>query len=68
MRISFIGKIEANDESSKVPFYRTIEGKAKGAGLNLVCIEGQNNRAFLEMAGFKNDPIKTLDVEKFKEV
>ena len=66
MRISFIGKIEANDEGSKVPFYRTIDGQTKGASLNLVCIEGQNNRAFLEMAGFKNDPIKTLDVDSNK--
>lgn len=63
MRFSFIGTIEANDETSKVPYYRTIDGKAKGASLSLTCVEAKNNRAFVEMAGFKNDPIKTYDAD-----
>lgn len=63
MRFSFIGKVGYNDMSAKVPYYREINGDAKGGSINLICIEGQNNRAFLEVAGFKNDPIKTYDTD-----
>ena len=58
MRFNFIGEVDYNGADSKVPFYREFD---KGCSLNLICIEGKNNRAFLEMPGFKNDPIKTRD-------
>lgn len=59
MRFSFIGEVDYNGTESKVPFYREFDN---GCSLNLTCIESKNNRAFLEMPGFKNDPIKTKDV------
>lgn len=61
-RFSFVGEIDANSLESKVPFYREIKtDKAEGFGLNLVVIAATNNRAFCEMAGFKNDVVKTYD-------
>lgn len=62
-RFSFVGEIDANSVESKVPFYREITGKAEGLGLNLTVIAAKNNRAFTEVAGFKNDVIKTYDTE-----
>ena len=58
MRFSFIGELDYNSESSKVPYLREITG---GLALSLISIEAKNNRAFVEMSGFKNDPIKTKD-------
>lgn len=67
-RFSFVGEIDANSLDSKVPFYREIKKTndkgeiiTDGLGLNLVVIAATNNRAFVEMAGFKNDVIKTYD-------
>lgn len=61
-RFSFIGEIDANSLDARVPYYREIKSdKANGLGLNLVVIAATNNRAFVEMAGFKNDVIKTYD-------
>ena len=61
-RFSFVGEIDANSLESKVPYYREIKSdKANGLGLNLVVVAATNNRAFVEMAGFKNDVIKTYD-------
>lgn len=61
-RFSFVGEIDANSLESKVLFYREIKtDKAEGFGLNLVVIAATNNRAFCEMAGFKNDVVKTYD-------
>ena len=61
-RFSFIGEIDANSLESKVPYYREIKSdKAQGMGLNLVVIAANNNRAFVEMAGFKNSEIKSYD-------
>lgn len=58
MRFSFVGTVDANDLDSKVPYFREIEN---GLSLNLISIAAKNNRAFVETAGFKNDPIKTKD-------
>lgn len=63
MRFSFIGEVDYNSLDSKVPYYRVIDGKAKGHSLSLTSIEAKNNRAFVEMAGFKNDPIKTTNTD-----
>ncbi len=63
MRFNFIGTVDYNAMDSKMPFYREISGKAKGASLSLTSIEAKNNRAFVEVAGFKNDPIKTMDTD-----
>lgn len=60
MRFNFVGKIGCNDMSSKVPYYKKIEGY-DGHSLNLICIASNNNRSFLEIAGFKNDTVKYYD-------
>lgn len=60
MRFTFIGKIDANGEDSKVPFIRELKSdNGKGLGLNLISIAAENNRAFVECAGFTNKTIKT---------
>ena len=67
MKFNFVAKIDANSMDAKIPFIRTINtAKANGYSMNLIAIAEQNNRAFMEMPGFKNDPIKTLDTEKNK--
>ena len=66
MRFNFTGKIEINSESAKVPGFREINGKANGISMNLIAVAAQNNRAFMECAGFKNDTIKTFDTENNK--
>ena len=68
MRFNFVAKIDANtDEGAKVPFIRKIDKeKVHGMSMNLTAIAEQNNRAFLEMAGFKNDKIQTFDNDRNK--
>lgn len=61
-RFNFVGAIDCNtDEGAKVPFIREITGNATGLSLNLTVVAAQNNRAFLECPGFKNDTIKSYD-------
>lgn len=63
MRFNFVANIEANDESSKVPYIRTGTTK-KGneyKSLSLSAVAARNNRAFMEMFGMKEDTIKTKD-------
>lgn len=64
MRFSFVGDLDFNDMSAKVPFFREIKGDNPGVSLNLVSIESKSNRAFCEMAGFKNDVLKFKDENK----
>ena len=67
MRFSFVGTIQVNEQSAKVPGFRDINTKkANGVSMNLVCVAAQNNRAFMECAGFKNSSIKTMDTENNK--
>lgn len=62
MRFNFVGKIEANDLSSKVPYYKKIDGYDAHA-INLTCVAANNNRAFLEATGFKNNTFNIFDSE-----
>ena len=65
MRFNFVANIEANDESSKVPYIRT--GTTKNGNeyksLSLSAVAARNNRAFMEMFGMKEATIKTKDAE-----
>lgn len=63
MRFNFIGEIEANSLDKKVPFFKKIDGY-DGHTLNLICIAASNNRAFLELPGFKYDQIKFYDFDQ----
>lgn len=64
MRFSFTGELSANTGSNaKVPFYRSFEGNNPGHSINLIVKAGVNNRAFVEMSGFKNSVIKTYDAD-----
>ena len=67
MRFSFVAKISANSLDSKVPYIREINTpRATGYSLNLIAEAEQNNRAYMEMAGFKNDSIKTMNTDNNK--
>ena len=71
MRFSFIGTVDINSNDAKVPGFRdinTVKDKKPiiGTSMNLTCIAEQNNRAFMECAGFKNDIIQTLDTDNNK--
>lgn len=66
MRFNFVAKVECNGQDAKVPGFREINGKANGISMNLVAVAEQNNRAFMECAGFKNDVIKTFDNDNNK--
>ena len=67
MRFSFVGTIEINGQDAKVPGFRDINtSKATGTSMSLTCVAEQNNRAFMECAGFKNDTIKTFDTDNNK--
>ena len=60
MRFNFVGKVILNDASSKVPYYKKIEGY-DAHSFTLACAPTINNRAFCEVAGFKYDKIKFYD-------
>lgn len=68
MRFNFVAKVDANlDGNAKVPFIRTINtDRAHGMSMNITAVAEQNNRAFLEMAGFKNDTILSFDNDRNK--
>ena len=63
--INFVGTLGANAEDSKVPFRRELTSKTGGKGLsiNLYIQSDTNNRAFLEVVGFKSAVIKTYDTQ-----
>ena len=62
-RFSFVGEIQAStDSDAKVPFIREISSaNAEGLSLNLTVVAAQNNRAFIECPGFKNNSLKLWD-------
>ena len=60
MRFNFVGEISANGLDSKVPYLKKIDNY-NGYSLNLACVANSNNRAFLQLAGFKYDSIKYYD-------
>lgn len=66
MRFSFVGDLTFNTkEDAKVPAVREIgEG---GIGINATVVSSKNNRAFVEVTGWKNDEIKTKDTD-FKDI
>ena len=63
MRFNFVGEIGINGDDARVPGFRVINGKANGLSFNATVIAAQNNRAFVECAGFKNDQILTFDTD-----
>lgn len=62
-RFNFVGTLDCNtNKDAKVPFIRVIStDNAEGFSLNATIVAAQNNRAYIEMPGFKNDTIKLFD-------
>lgn len=64
MRFSFVGKFEYKDDT----FERvgTTKSGAEYRSINFSVVASQNNRAFVECFGMKQDTIKTMDTENNK--
>lgn len=64
MRFSFVGKLQLNDESAKVPFVRSGKTKNGNKYKSFSCgvKAADNNMAWnVELFGMDSDPIKTKD-------
>lgn len=64
MRFSFVGKFDYNEE--KFARTGTTKGGADYVSINFSMVASQNNRAFVECFGMKQDIIKTMDTENNK--
>ena len=61
MRFNFVVEVSYNGLDAKVPYMRELKGDNPGRSFNIIGIESKSNRAFIEMTGFKNDVISTID-------
>lgn len=59
MRFNLTGNFVLNPDTSKLPGFSEV--KNGGVRMNASCVSTKNNRAFIEMFGFKNDVIKSKD-------